>query len=59
MKTAVDTSVILDVVIEDPRWATPSEEALKAAYAAGRLVVGEVVLAEITPAFCWACEKTN
>jgi predicted nucleic acid-binding protein len=51
MKTALDTSVILDVITGDERWSASSEEALKDAFALGPLVVGECVLAEITPAF--------
>lgn len=51
MKTALDSSVILDVITGDPRWCGPSEAALKEAFALGPLVVGECVLAEITPAF--------
>jgi len=51
VKTAVDTSVILDVITDDPTWADASESALTAAYQSGALVIGECVLAEITPAF--------
>lgn len=51
MKTAVDSSVILDVITGDQSWADASEAALKEAIAMGPLVVGECVLAEITPAF--------
>jgi len=51
MKTALDTSVILDVLTGDARWADASETALKKALSLGQLVVGECVMAEITPAF--------
>lgn len=50
MKTALDTSVILDVVTDDPIWADVSEAALTEAFRLGSLVIGECVLAEITPA---------
>lgn len=50
MKTALDTSVILDVIADDPTWADASEAALSEAYRLGVLVIGECVLAEITPA---------
>jgi predicted nucleic acid-binding protein len=50
MKTALDTSVILDVLVDDPQWGRASEEALKRALANGPLVIGERVLAEVTPA---------
>lgn len=51
MKTAVDTSVILDVVTGDPQWADASEGALSDAFDVGSLVICDCVLAEITPAF--------
>jgi predicted nucleic acid-binding protein len=50
MVTAVDSSVLLDVVTDDPRWADASEAALRRADREGGLVIGECVLAEITPA---------
>lgn len=50
MKTALDSSVILDVITDDPTWAEASERALTEALTEGVLVVGECVLAEITPA---------
>ena len=51
MKTAIDTSVILDVVTGDPQWADASEAALSDAFELGALVICDCVLAEITPAF--------
>ena len=54
MKTALDSSVILDVVLDDPQWADASEVALTEAFELGSLVIGECVLAEITPALCEA-----
>jgi predicted nucleic acid-binding protein len=50
MKTALDSSVILDVITNDAHWADASEAALKIALSAGPLLVGECVLAEIAPA---------
>ena len=50
MKTALDSSVILDVLTGDARWSDASEIALKKAQTLGQLVIGECVLAEITPA---------
>jgi predicted nucleic acid-binding protein len=50
MVTAVDTSVLLDVVADDPIWADASEAALRQASKEGSLLIGECVLAEITPA---------
>src|SRR5258708_4918518 len=50
MVTAVDTSVLLDVVADDPRWADASEAALRRASQEGSLMIGECVLAELVPA---------
>jgi predicted nucleic acid-binding protein len=49
MPTAVDSSVLLDVLLADPQHAESSEAALREAMAQGGLVVGEVVIAEIAP----------
>ncbi len=51
MISAVDSSVILDVVADDPTFADASEAALRKASAEGQLVINECVLAEIRPAF--------
>ena len=51
MKTALDSSVILDVVTNDPDWADASERSIQEAYTLGQLVVCECVIAEIAPAF--------
>ena len=51
MRTAVDSSVLLDVILDDAKFGDRSEAALRAAAAAGALVVCECVLAEMRPAF--------
>ena len=51
MISAVDSSVILDVVTDDPRHADESEEALRWASREGQVIACECVLAEICPAF--------
>lgn len=51
MISAIDSSVILDVVTDDSRFAAASERALRQAMHEGKLVVCENVLAEIYPAF--------
>lgn len=51
MRTAVDSSVLLDVIVNDEKFAADSEAALRSAMALGVLVIGECVLAEIRPAF--------
>lgn len=50
MTTAVDTSVLLDILTDDTRYASSSETALAEARALGRLVVCESVVAELRPA---------
>ncbi|MGH8657393.1 MAG: type II toxin-antitoxin system VapC family toxin [Gammaproteobacteria bacterium] len=51
MITAVDSSVLLDVVTDSPEHADASEEALRSARREGGLIINECVLAEIRPAF--------
>lgn len=51
MISALDSSVILDVLTGDDRFADPSEALLRRAIAEGKLIVCECVLAEIGPAF--------
>jgi predicted nucleic acid-binding protein len=50
MTTAVDSSVILDVLADDAAFANRSSQALRQASAQGQLVICESVLAEIFPA---------
>jgi len=50
MVTAIDTSVLFDVLLNDPHHAPTSITALRQASADGSLIIGEVVLAEIAPA---------
>jgi predicted nucleic acid-binding protein len=50
MVTAVDTSVLLDVLLNDPRHASHSIAALRQAAAEGSLIICETTLAEVTPA---------
>ena len=51
MITAIDTNVLLDVLAADPAFGTSSREALAAARADGALIVGEVVLAELSSVY--------
>ena len=50
MSTLVDTSVLLDILVDDKRFAESSELLLRKCRNKGRLVICEVVLAEIRPA---------
>lgn len=47
MVTAVDSSVLLDVLLNDPKYVSPSTTALRRAVAEGSLAVSEVVIGEI------------
>jgi predicted nucleic acid-binding protein len=49
MRTAIDSSVVLDVLVADSRHAARSEAALRQCAAEGVLIVGECVVAEIAP----------
>lgn len=49
MRTAIDSSVLLDVLTDDPVHAAASEAALIRADREGALIVCETVLAEIRP----------
>jgi predicted nucleic acid-binding protein len=51
MLTAVDSSVLLDVLTDSALHADSSEHALRAAAGEGGLIICECVLAEIHPAF--------
>ena len=51
MISAVDSSVILDVVTDAPVHASASERLLRTSALEGKLVVSECVLAEIYPVF--------
>jgi hypothetical protein len=51
LKTAVDTSVVLDVLGADPRFGEGSRVALRAAYDRGALVACDIVWAEIRAHF--------
>jgi predicted nucleic acid-binding protein len=51
MISALDSSIILDVITADPQFADSSEALLRRAVTEGKLVIGECVLAEIAPAF--------
>ena len=51
MRTAVDTSVLLDVLAADPEFGEASREALRTAYRTGALVACSVVWAEVRASF--------
>ncbi len=47
MRTAVDTSVLLDVLTGDSRFGAASQAALRKAHDEGRLIVNEMVWSEL------------
>ena len=51
MITAVDTNVLLDILMADPRFGPPSQEGLRQAGLTGDLVACEVVWAEVAATF--------
>ncbi len=51
MITAVDTSILLDIFLQDERYGATSRKWLVEAYDAGAIIVSTVVYAELAPAF--------
>lgn len=51
MITAIDTSILLDLITDDPVHADSSQEALEKAYGEGALVISDIVYAELVPQF--------
>ncbi len=51
MKTAVDTSILLDVFLPDPQFGLASKAALETQDAAGALIVCEIVYGELAGFF--------
>ena len=51
MISAVDTSILLDVFAADPRYLEGSRRLLRRAIDEGRLIVCDVVVAELRPCF--------
>lgn len=49
--TLVDTNVLLDVLTDDPVWAPWSTAALRKAADRGRLIVNQIVYAEVSARF--------
>ena len=51
MRTFVDTNVLLDVFLPDPKWGPSSKVALDKAFQQGSLVINEIIYAELSPQF--------
>jgi predicted nucleic acid-binding protein len=59
MTTAVDTSVLMDMLADDDRYAEGSVQALRRARSKGRMIICECVLAEVRPALSSDSELTE
>ena len=51
MVTAIDTSILLDILLDDPQHSVKSLELLESALADGRVIACPVVCAELRPLF--------
>ena len=51
MITFVDTNVLLDVFLPDPKWGEKSKKILDRAYIQGSLIINEIIYAELAPQF--------
>ncbi len=51
MITFVDTNVLLDVFLPDPKWGEISKDALDKAFIKGSLIINEIIYAELAPQF--------
>lgn len=51
MITFVDTNVLLDVFLPDPKWGQKSKIRLEQAFNQGSLILNEIVYSELTPQF--------
>ncbi len=51
MITFVDTNVLLDVFLPDPKWGERSKDRLDRAYIQGSLIINEIIYEELVPQF--------
>ena len=51
MITFIDTNVLLDVFLPDPKWGQTSKDSLDQAYVQGSLIINEIIYAELAPQF--------
>jgi predicted nucleic acid-binding protein len=51
MITFVDTNVLLDIFLPDPKWGHRSKQLLEKAYNAGSVIINEIIYAELAPQF--------
>jgi predicted nucleic acid-binding protein len=51
MITFVDTNILLDVFLPDPKWGETSKNILDQAYIQGSLIINEIIYSELAPQF--------
>ena len=51
MITFVDTNVLLDIFLPDPKWGQKSKICLEQAFKQGSLIINEIIYSELTPQF--------
>lgn len=51
MITFVDTNVLLDVFLPDPKWGQKSKIRLEQSFNQGSLIINEIIYSELTPQF--------
>ena len=51
MITFVDTNVLLDVFLPDPKWGQESKIRLEQSFNQGSLIINEIIYSELTPQF--------
>ena len=51
MITFVDTNVLLDVFLPDPKWGQKSKMRLEQSFNQGSLIINEIIYSELTPQF--------
>jgi hypothetical protein len=51
MITFVDTNVLLDIFLPEPKWGQKSKICLEQAFKQGSLIINEIIYSELTPQF--------
>jgi predicted nucleic acid-binding protein len=51
MITFVDTNVLLDIFLPDPKWGNKSKMSLQQAFKQGSLIINEIIYSELSPQF--------
>ena len=51
MRTAVDSNILIDIFLPDPKFGEASREALKIQFSKGALIIGEIVYSELAAFF--------